>query len=108
MIQASKLHANLLNKFIRAYLSNYFNALHSTKLQFPYFGVKKKLLNSNCMIFNLKEIIELWKRVNFFQNSATSLCSKVVCFKMQELLRNLISFWLLKKYLETSNRFKCF
>ena len=27
MIQVPKFHANSLNKFIRAYLSNYFNAL---------------------------------------------------------------------------------
>ena len=31
MIQVEKFHANSLNKLIRAYLSNYFNALGPTK-----------------------------------------------------------------------------
>ena len=42
MIQVPKFHANSLNKFIRAYLSNYFNALEKPLFQSLFGGISAK------------------------------------------------------------------
>ena len=54
MIQEAEFHANSLNKFIRAYLSKYFNALYGSKC---VRGKKVDLLTSTvpCMGSNLEK-----------------------------------------------------
>ena len=55
MIQVAEFHANSLNEFIRAYLSKYFNALHSIEhssiiKDLKVYGHKAPFLTVQCIL----------------------------------------------------------